>query len=487
MDNLKALKTQVDTVIPIGGGVASVTTANHNPFEKAIIDTVGRYTGFPFYSQRSPTAGEIPYGSLYWNANAMNRNDSPFEIFVSKKTVDGNEISRILSLLSVGDMIKFKDFLGRTTTLEFKGYEEAMDVTDLVYYKILVIGYPENTDYAYQVGENEPCMIEFITLMNQNNKIVHVEIDSESIGTIQEQLVSIINTISGFEQKPDENYVFTITDTATTKKAQFLFNAGKGFWGLDGTPVEEANFTQILQNGIPMTGTEAGFPVTGNITTSSFTAFSSQSTMLIGTGNAEADLDTSDECSWIGTHISEVVNASTISSRSQVTNSFASLITRVIKEEPDAYVEVNSNNNGLSGRGLVGAEDFTENIQSLDYTQKKYVDAKVPFKVFSALVTQTGTSDPTVVELQNTLGEVIFTRFEEGTYNITSDGLFIENKTTFTIEPLSIIYNMVGGVAYVNRDSTNEDMFTLYTTNLSSGLGIDDYLKGTFVEIRVYN
>ena len=57
-----------------------------------------------------------------------------------------------------------------------------------------------------------------------------------------------------------------------------------------------------------------------------------------------------------------------------------------------------------------------------------------PYKVYSVLLNQTGTNPPTVAStLENTLGEITYGFEDDGNYNIFSDGLFTENKTTITV------------------------------------------------------
>lgn len=186
-DNLKQLSQQVDSVLNPAGGVGSVLVVNHNALEKGVVSKLGRYTGFPFNSQRDPVSGVIPYGSLFWNGFALNKNDSQFEIFVSSLTVDGNDFGRILETASSGDILKFKDFVGRTTTLEYISHQLDTDTstpTPLDYYRVLVIGYPENSNYAYITDENEPCMIEII----KNTKIFDTQLISYTEPTIAANL-----------------------------------------------------------------------------------------------------------------------------------------------------------------------------------------------------------------------------------------------------------------------------------------------------------
>ena len=174
-DNLKQLQENVDTVIPLNGGVASVKVVNHNPHTKEIIEKAGRLTGFPFKAGRTPTNNSVPVGTFFWNGNAMNK-ITPFDITVNNNTMDGNYLDRILALCTEGTIIHFKDFVGRSTTLKFISYSKAKEVLT-----ITVVGFSENTNYAYQVGEEELCMLEFVGVSGNNN-IFSNPLDNVEIG-----------------------------------------------------------------------------------------------------------------------------------------------------------------------------------------------------------------------------------------------------------------------------------------------------------------
>jgi hypothetical protein len=90
---------------------------------------------------------------------------------------------------------------------------------------------------------------------------------------------------------------------------------------------------------------------------------------------------------------------------------------------------------------------------------------------------------PVVTVLENTLGNVWFTYNGPGNYSIFSDGLFIQNKTTFNIsltgDDISTGYMCLG---YVQEP----DSCSIVTGNIS--LALDDVLYWpTPIEIRVYN
>lgn len=173
MDNLKELRDSIDTVVPINGGIASVKTINDNPSRKLAIEKLGRYTGFPFISKRSPIDGIVPSGTLFWNGNAMNKGEL-FDIYIAINTQDGNQIQNVVETLNEGSLIHFKDFVGRSALLEFKSF--VREVSGAIDYLIITVkGNTEDIDYAYQIDDEEPCMVEFISNAKNagNSKILN--------------------------------------------------------------------------------------------------------------------------------------------------------------------------------------------------------------------------------------------------------------------------------------------------------------------------
>lgn len=106
-----------------------------------------------------------------------------------------------------------------------------------------------------------------------------------------------------------------------------------------------------------------------------------------------------------------------------------------------------------------------------------------PYKVYSALLTQTGTSAPTATVLENTIGAIVWSRNAAGQYYATLASAFTANKTHSSIT----IGSVSGGAsprtcaAYVL--STSIVVFSTF----DAGSGTDNQLTGASIEIRVYN
>jgi hypothetical protein len=124
-------------------------------------------------------------------------------------------------------------------------------------------------------------------------------------------------------------------------------------------------------------------------------------------------------------------------------------------------IKPNGNNEFLSG--TVKAQPATA---SDELVTKSQLDAvAMPFKIYKALISQTGTNAPTANVLANTLGgSVTFTRVSGATYTINSSGLFTAGKTALFIGQRSTS----GGVG-LNWLSAN----TLNLLTLSDGALID--------------
>lgn len=119
---------------------------------------------------------------------------------------------------------------------------------------------------------------------------------------------------------------------------------------------------------------------------------------------------------------------------------------------------------------------FSEGTALISDVQK-YVR---PYDVYVALLTQSGTDDPTAIVLENTIGEIVWTFDANGSYFGTLTGAFTSNKTFFLITPNS---NGVDTPFFTVQYQTS-DFFAINTfdgTSYSNGL-----LFNTPIEIRVY-
>jgi hypothetical protein len=127
------------------------------------------------------------------------------------------------------------------------------------------------------------------------------------------------------------------------------------------------------------------------------------------------------------------------------------------------------------GDGLTVENDgiATTNLTVTGTLNNRSVSDILPtYTKYIALISQSSTSDPTVIELENTIGPIVWTRVSAGIYEGTLTGVFTVNKTYVMISQLDIT-TMVGAYA------KTIDIIQVDTTN-------DTDLLNNTLEIRVY-
>lgn len=102
-----------------------------------------------------------------------------------------------------------------------------------------------------------------------------------------------------------------------------------------------------------------------------------------------------------------------------------------------------------------------------------------PYKVYTGLISQTGTNDPTVVIMENTIGNIVWQRIAAGQYTATLTNAFTVDKTYLVAGPFQYLYN-TSCTFLRNNDST------LGLSNQTNNIIGDGILDNTPIEIRVY-
>ena len=100
---------------------------------------------------------------------------------------------------------------------------------------------------------------------------------------------------------------------------------------------------------------------------------------------------------------------------------------------------------------------------------------------YVALLSQSGTDDPTAIVLENTLGEIpTLSRYETGAYTLDTVGeVFTENKTVVLISDRGNPLEQVGA----NIETVNQVQITTFYAN---GTNTDAILANTAIVIIVY-
>ena len=109
--------------------------------------------------------------------------------------------------------------------------------------------------------------------------------------------------------------------------------------------------------------------------------------------------------------------------------------------------------------------------------------ASVNYKIYRALISQTSTNAPTVIVLENTLGNnIVWTRNGQGFYKGTLLNAFDENKTFYYINSKKYLEDVT-----FSMELGNINEVLIYSFNNAGTIGYDSYLFKTPIEIIVYN
>ena len=199
MDNLNTLETNIDDKITNAGGPGSILAADHNAILKEFARKSGKYTGAPFKARKEPDLGVVPAGSMFWNNNALNTT-ADFIITISKITSDLNDIGILLDKMTTDSLIRFKDYSGRSAFFDYKSHVADLDSNNDDIYNITISGYADNTNYNYQVSDDEICVFDFIIIANgtgggaDGDSAYEVAVNNGFVGTEPEWLLSLEGT-----------------------------------------------------------------------------------------------------------------------------------------------------------------------------------------------------------------------------------------------------------------------------------------------------
>lgn len=118
-------------------------------------------------------------------------------------------------------------------------------------------------------------------------------------------------------------------------------------------------------------------------------------------------------------------------------------------------------------------------INKLKDILKGLIPQEPKYKVYTALLTQTGTNAPVATVLENTLGgDLVWSREDVGIYTGTLNEAFIENKT-------GVLLNSVDATG--TYESYVESVNNVKIITISAETNEDDYLNNSFFEIKIYN
>jgi hypothetical protein len=120
--------------------------------------------------------------------------------------------------------------------------------------------------------------------------------------------------------------------------------------------------------------------------------------------------------------------------------------------------------------------------------------AALPYKIYTALLTQTGIDAPVAIELENTIGNISFSYLDVGTYQINLPIPIDIDKTFLYIGNGAAIQGRLfteeegfKTICFINISGVSSTL-VLYSSQDGTGSGyLDNKFNKTPIEIRVYN
>jgi hypothetical protein len=133
-------------------------------------------------------------------------------------------------------------------------------------------------------------------------------------------------------------------------------------------------------------------------------------------------------------------------------------------------------------KGLQYGADYSANYTNRSLVDKGYVTSTArPYKVYTALLTQTGINPPVATILENTLGFTPTWLYGGvGIYSIYNV-LFTNNKTTVNV------FLNINGNTYSFPSTVDSQEITITSVFLAGYTPMNGLLNNTAIEVRVYN
>lgn len=142
---------------------------------------------------------------------------------------------------------------------------------------------------------------------------------------------------------------------------------------------------------------------------------------------------------------------------------------------------------GSNGGATAGYLLSVDSAGDFKWVQEGTVTDAPAYKVYSGLISQSGTNAPTLTVLQNTLGQTVTaSRSTNGRFILTISGSILSNGKVFTTISQN---NNNQNIFYINYSSSlgNTNQITIDCGRTDSSGYLDGALISTPFEIRVYN
>lgn len=145
----------------------------------------------------------------------------------------------------------------------------------------------------------------------------------------------------------------------------------------------------------------------------------------------------------------------------------------------------------LTGGELVPVVQSSTTVKT---TVQDVADLAVPYSVYTALLTQTGTNAPVATVLQNTIGNIVWTYASVGSYNATLTNafpsgklyLYVSSDASYNIGP-QLYQSLTRDLIRVTDSIINLSQTELvFTSGVFTSAGSVNGFTNISIEIRVY-
>ena len=138
--------------------------------------------------------------------------------------------------------------------------------------------------------------------------------------------------------------------------------------------------------------------------------------------------------------------------------------------------------NGDTATNLISAYELLDSLIKSIFVTTAQVGSR-PYKVYTALLTQSGTDAPIATVLENTIGDIVWSRADAGIYTGTLNGAFTLDKTH---TKAGTVENGEDNGIYPIYTSIPTANFCVVRTSEGKN-SVDNRLNKSSIEIRVYN
>lgn len=265
-------------------------------------------------------------------------------------------------------------------------------------------------------------------------------------------------------------YALFDTSSITTSDKTFSFQNQSGTFALTNNPTS-ITASSLLSNGKITSGSSGG--VDGGIILKRASDGLTVGLLDLNTTSSTLDINTAYSILRFYTESSE--SARLIQNRLLINKTSDDGVSEL---QVNGEITATTYTGGATLTGTPTAPTATAGTNTTQIATTAFVQtATRPYKSYTALLTQSGTSDPTVKVLENGLsGSVVWTRNSAGLYYGTLTGVFTADKTAvFTMKQTS------GGASDVIKGAqrASSDIISVMTNT-------DGVLTDTSIEIRVY-